>query len=66
LENDFPKIPKENSSELGRLEINMQCSRRLIFDHLLAVNPCGIQVKNENFHRPTVKSQRQPNLDFSF
>jgi hypothetical protein len=32
-------------------------NRRLIFDHLLAVNPCGLQAKKEDFQKTTVKSR---------
>jgi hypothetical protein len=40
-----------------RVETIIKCSRRLIFDHLLAVNPCGLQAKKEDFQSPTVKSR---------
>jgi hypothetical protein len=28
--------------------------KEIDFDHLLAVNPCGLQTKNKDFQRPTV------------
>jgi hypothetical protein len=45
LEKDFPKIPKENESGGLKVETIIKYSKRLIFDHLLAVNPCGLQAK---------------------
>jgi hypothetical protein len=45
LEKDFPKIPKENGSEVETIYKMLRRSRRLIFGHLLAVNPCGLQAK---------------------
>ena len=36
------------------------------FEYLLAVNPCGLQAKNSNFHRPTVKSRNGQIWKFLF
>jgi hypothetical protein len=51
-----------------RVETIIKCARRLIFDDLLAVNPCGLQKSGEKvrFSKTHCEVQKQPNLDFSF
>jgi hypothetical protein len=52
-----------------RVETNVKCLRRLILDHLLAVEPCGLQAKKQDFQKSTVKSKFSfsgPNLFFLF
>jgi hypothetical protein len=57
----------ENSKRkwFRRVETIIKCPRKLIFDYLLAVNPCGLQAKKLDFQRPTVDFKKQTNLDFS-
>ena len=40
-----------------KVETNIKWPEMLRFEQLVAMNPCELQVKKSNFHRPTVKSK---------
>jgi hypothetical protein len=62
----FPNNSKRKS--FRSVETIIKCSMRLIFDHLLAVNPCGLWTTGEKvgFSKAHSEVLKQPNLKFSF
>jgi hypothetical protein len=51
---------------LGKASTNKKWPETLISEHLVAVNPCGLQAKKPDFHVSTVKSRNNQIWIFLF